>query len=79
MSGFCVAKTEGHPHLCPSDTCTCGKYCKDYEQGKFPPMYPVPTTIGEITFTSNEVVLWYTDLRPAHGIFVAGRMLCRAP
>lgn len=42
MSGFCVAKTEGHPHLCPSDTYTCGKYCKDYEQGKIAPIYPVP-------------------------------------
>lgn len=56
MSGFCVAKTEGHPHLCPSDTYTCGKYCKDYEQGKIAPMYPVPAKMYGFT---GALLRWY--------------------
>lgn len=56
MSGFCVAKTEGHPHLCPSDTYTCGKYCKDYERGKIAPTYPVPAI--PLVAIINEEEVW---------------------
>lgn len=54
MSGFCVAKTEGHANLCIGEQCFTPRYCRDYERGKIAPTYPVPAVYNGTMFLCTE-------------------------